>query len=246
MEHDLFISYSDRDRDLIENFRTHLADLGVSAWVYSRDRTLAKDSWEEIKEKIKTTKYMIFACSKNTEDAIGQQRELEIAMELIKSAKEIETIIPIVIDDSPFSIIPICISRWNGERLTPHNIKSIAFGIATQLFPYKFEDIRSSPWHYPIPGNWVEVSRIDEFVEQHLELKELLYFRQISPMGLFECYAPRRNSLIWVSPLNVRTPSVQPDEGDSSLEVPFEYSVGGWLSIQSAGWSAWRDTHPKE
>ena len=242
MQHDLFVSYSDQDRDIIENLRGRFKDHGVDAWVYLRDRTLAADSWDEIEEKIKSTRYMLFACSENTQTSMGQRRELDIALESFEKAKSIEMIIPIVIGDAPFSVVPEKISHRNGERLSAHNVKSLALKMSQSLFPYKFASLAAQPWHHPIPGSWLEICNLDEITEGYFDLGDLLYFRQISPLGLFECYTPKHGELFWISPSHVKICLSPPEEEDDTVNsVPFIYSVSGWVTIQAMGWSAWHD-----
>ncbi len=67
MPHHAFICYPTQNQDIVENLAGHLRDLGVSAWVYSLDRTLAKDVWAEIEEKINIAKLFLFVASPHTE-----------------------------------------------------------------------------------------------------------------------------------------------------------------------------------
>jgi hypothetical protein len=56
----------------------------------------------------------------------------------------------------------------------------------------------------PRPGTWLQVSRLDEVIQHDVALGDKLYFRAISPLGLFECYAPKLQTRFWIEPKNVQ------------------------------------------
>jgi TIR domain len=76
MKHHIFISYPVAKQDLVENFAGRLRELGVEAWVYSLDKTLAEGIWEEIEAKIAQADLFLFVASQQSVDAKGQHREL--------------------------------------------------------------------------------------------------------------------------------------------------------------------------
>ncbi len=88
IEYHIFISYATPDTDLIENFKDHLKNNGIEAWVYSLDKTLAEDTWDEICEKMHSSRVIIFAISEYTVNAEGQKREIEIALNKVKQINE--------------------------------------------------------------------------------------------------------------------------------------------------------------
>ena len=88
MEYHIFISYADPDTDLIENFKDHLKNNGIEAWVYSLDKTLAEDVWDEICKKMHSSRVIIFAISKYTTNAEGQKKEIEIALNKVRQIDE--------------------------------------------------------------------------------------------------------------------------------------------------------------
>ena len=113
-------------------------------------------------------------------------------------------LLPIVIRGLSFSELPPALRRINGIRLDAYNVKSAAFDVAKTYFPDLFADATQKPWRVPRPGQWLEVCNIGPGIEKHLPLNSLLYFRRISPLGLFECYSPELNELFWILPENVR------------------------------------------
>ena len=44
-----------------------------------------------------------------------------------------------------------------------------------------------------------------------MTLKDLLYFRRLSPLGLFECYSPKLGDLFWILPENVQACGLSQD-----------------------------------
>ena len=99
-----------------------------------------------------------------------------------------------------------------------YNVQSVAQKLAWQLFPDIADAERGEPWKCPKPGQWLEVCRIDRLVEEYFKKGDLLYFRRLSPLGLFECYAPTLNGLFWIGPEDVRSCDIAKDESPS---VPY-------------------------
>jgi hypothetical protein len=64
MKYNAFISYSCADVEIVENLKDHFGRYGVTAWVYSLDRTLAADAWEEIQARIEESDLVIVQFSK--------------------------------------------------------------------------------------------------------------------------------------------------------------------------------------
>lgn len=239
MKYNAFISYADADKALVENLRDHLCQFGVNAWVYSHDRTLAEDAWEEIKMKIKECNVVIFVVSNNTPNAQGQRKELELALDKIEPAAGAGRIFPIVVEDTQFSSLPEKLRYKNGLRLDNHSMKSNALAIARLAFPGKLDNEIKRHWKHPVPGEWLEVSNLDTLIEEDFNLGDPLYFRQISPMGLFECYSPNIAGLFWILPDNVRI-AKDPDRYEAlKAEIPFIYRVSGMIEIQRLGWNDW-------
>jgi hypothetical protein len=70
----------------------------------------------------------------------------------------------------------------------------------------------------------LEVCTIDAATEEYFEPGDQVYFRRLSPLGLFECYAPRINGLFWFAPRNLRmTDTVDADGALAREEVPWRF-----------------------
>ena len=242
MEYHIFISYATPDTDLIENFKDHLKNNGIEAWVYSLDKTLAEDFWDEICEKMHSSRVIIFAISEYTASAKGQKKEIEIALNKVRHIDEDKKIFPIALRDTPFSIFPDELSHKNGVRLDAYNVRTVSSNLAKTFFPELVEGYASKEWHYPLPGQWLEVSDMDEGLEDYFDIGDKLYFRSISPLGLFECYAPKIKGLFWIHPDCVK-PSISKEE-DKLLEanIPREYTVSGMVNILRMGWDKYRES----
>ena len=201
----IFLSYPAPDQDLVENFADHLCQIGVKAWVYSIDKTLSSETWPEIETHIDEAELFAFAVSVHSRDAHGQHRELQRFIEKVQQnpGKEFR-LLPIVIGCLSFSELPDVLRRVNGVRLDAHTVESTANQVALTFFPDLFDDARDEPWKCPKPGQWLEVHHVEPGIEKCFTRGDLLYFRRLSPLGLFECYAPKLKGSFWILPENVR------------------------------------------
>lgn len=232
MSHQIFLSYATLDQDLIENFADHLLQRGIKAWVYSIDKTLSAETWPEIKTRIDQAELFAFAASDQSRDAQGQHRELEMAVEKVQSEGKEFRLLPIVIGDVAFSELPDSLRSINGVRLNACVISSTAQFVAKTFFPELFDHARDEPWKFPKPGEWLEVCDIDPGIEESFVLGDQLYFRRLSPLGLFECYSPKLNGLFWILPDNVRFSHFSQEEipdvpKEFRYNTSFEYEMLG-------------------
>ncbi len=81
------------------------------------------------------------------------------------------------------------------------------------------------------------MSNIDEFIGNHVALGDKLYFRTLSPMGLFECYSPRLKGLFWIAPENVSIFLDFENDKESELDIPREYKVFTMFEMMETGWN---------
>lgn len=200
----LFICYASPEEALAENLRERLHDLNVPAWVYSIDRTAGRDSWAEIEERIRSSRAVAILVCEDTIRSTGQRRELEIALAAIRDANHPITIVPLVIDDVDFALLPEPLNSTNGFRLERHHAPTIAQRLAEQLYPETLGS-QSHVWRFPRPGEWLEICALDEAIDTRFAVSDRVYFRRISPMGFFECYCPQVHGLFWFLPANLRT-----------------------------------------
>jgi hypothetical protein len=220
----IFISYPENNKDIVGNLRGRLKEYGVDTWAYSHDKTLGTATWNEIKNKITKSKVIIIIVSEYTPKAKGQRRELTLALNKITKAKNPSTIFPIVMNGYPFSKLPKQLKHINGTLLSAYNVKSVALEVANTFFPELFKKSKSPKWVYPKPGDWLEVCRLDGYIESYCDIGDKLYFRRISPLGLFECYFPKINGLFWISPKHVKRTEIIDENGQiERQQVPVKY-----------------------
>ena len=231
MNKKIFISYANNDQDIVENLSGRLKEFNVEAWVYSKNKTLAEDAWKEIEEKILESNLFIYAISDKTPYAEGQSKELEIAL------KNNIIILPLSIGEPYFKHLPKSLRFINGVVLNAFNVKETTLKIINRFFKdrNKCGDLN---WNYPIPGDWLEVIYVDENIEEYIDVGDKLYFRKISPLGLFECYSPKIKSFFCIYHEHVVKFTGNIDIKLLNEEVPFEYSILNMVQIQER---AWRD-----
>ena len=222
--HQVFISYPNPDQYIVGNLRERLGGYGIKAWVYTYDKTISKDIWEEINEKIMSCKMVIFVVSKHSANARGQRRELELAIERINTTHPDLSIVPVILGDINFSDVPESIKHINGINLDTHNIKTVTLKISKILNPEILQE--ECEWKYPLPCQWLEVSNLDQWTEEYFELGDYVYFRRLSPMGLFECYSPKLNGLFWFYSKNLRPAAfVDEDRSYERKNVPEKFTI---------------------
>ena len=239
-EHDIFISYAKENTDIIENLRGQFRVYGIKAWVYSRDSVITEEVWREIESKILESGLFLYVASQFSSNAAGQQRELNFALDKRARFKS-RKIMALTLPGIDFNQLPEKLSKYTGRQLDINNIQSVAYNIATAIFPDIVKKSISEPWKYPVPGDWLKVSNIDEFIGNQVALGDKLYFRTLSPMGLFECYSPKLKGLFWIAPENVSISLDFEDDKQSELDIPKEYKVFTMFQMMLTGW----DIHMK-
>jgi hypothetical protein len=216
----LFISYCQGTQQIAENLKGRLQDLGILAWVYSCDRLLGKEVWAEIENRIDQVRAFVFLVSDETIKSQGQKKELEMALNKVEEKAPLK-LLPLAVGDVHFSSFPAPLDRTNGAKLDGQNVQTVAAEIARRYFPEFVDKWKNALWHYPIPGQWLEVCGLGSALEEHFRLGDRVYFRRLSPMGLFECYAPQIRGLFWFAPENLRPTEMH----GASNEVPREFQI---------------------
>lgn len=233
----LFLSYAGPDQDIVENLRSHLGNLGVEAWVHSVDRLLAREMWDDIEAHLAEADCFVFAMSHASGDSAGQKREIDTAVAMMKSAGGEQRILPIVLRDTPYEALPAELRWVNGLQMDAGNVAITAQKIVERFYPRHLEDSSQSPWHFPRPGRWLRVTRLEDRIEEHLAVGDLLCFHAVSPLGLFECYSPKLGTLFWIIPDVVIDARLSPDEADElDRQTPYEFSTRGRIDIERLGW----------
>lgn len=235
-KHDVFISYAKENTDIVENLRGQFRIYGIKAWVYSKDSIITEEVWREIESKILESGLFLYVASQFSNSAAGQQRELNFALN--KRAKfKSRKIMPLTLQGVNFNELPEKLSKYTGRQLDINNIQSVAYNIATTIFPNIVKKSINEPWKYPVPGDWLIVSNIDEFIGNQVALGDKLYFRTLSPMGLFECYSPRLKGLFCIAPENVSISLDFENDKESELDIPREYKVFTMFEMMITGWN---------
>lgn len=107
--HDVFISYSSKDRSLTNVVCAHLESNGIRCWIAPRDIVAGNDWSAAVVDAIKTSKLLILIFSKSSNESPQVKREIERAV-----AKSI-AVIPFRIDEiAPSSSLEyfISTSHW--------------------------------------------------------------------------------------------------------------------------------------
>lgn len=97
MSHQVFISYSRKDVESVNAIRDILDRNGISYWIDKEGIFSGENYKEVIVDAIETSKAVIFVSSANSNASINVIRELGYAV------KQCRTIIPVLLDDTPFA-----------------------------------------------------------------------------------------------------------------------------------------------
>ena len=97
MHHQVFISYSRKDAEAVNAIRDILEQNGISYWIDKEGIFSGENYKEVIVDAIETAKAVIFVSSVNSNASINVIRELGYAV------KQRRTIIPIMLDDTPYA-----------------------------------------------------------------------------------------------------------------------------------------------
>ena len=77
---------------------------------------------------------------------------------------------------------------------------------------------------------------IDPWIEENFDLGDRVYFRRISPLGLFECYSPKLAGLFWFAPDNLRATDIVDEEGTlERQDVPWRYRYSASYHFERLG-----------
>ena len=96
MEYDIFISYSRKDSDIVNQFVNQLTDAGYNVWI-DREGIVGGDQFKaRIVQAIKMSSIVLFFSSANSNASEWTIKEISY------SQKKGKTIIPIRLDDSEY------------------------------------------------------------------------------------------------------------------------------------------------
>lgn len=97
MKHRVFISYSRKDAEIVENIRNILDEFKIPYWIDKEGIFSGENYKEVIVDAIDVAKAVIFASSANSNKSINVIRELGYAV------KQGKTIIPVMLDDTQYA-----------------------------------------------------------------------------------------------------------------------------------------------
>lgn len=97
MHHQVFISYSRKDIELVDAIREILDQSGISYWIDKEGIFSGENYKEVIVDAIEIAKTVVFVSSVNSNASINVIRELGYAV------KQRRTIIPVLLDDTPYA-----------------------------------------------------------------------------------------------------------------------------------------------
>lgn len=97
MHHSVFISYSRKDKDFVEDIVKLLDENSIPYWIDKEGIYSGENYKEVIVDAIESSRVVIFVSSQNSNSSINVIRELGFAV------KQNKTIIPIVLDDAPYA-----------------------------------------------------------------------------------------------------------------------------------------------
>jgi len=231
---EIFISYSELDKEVAENLHHQFNEYYVKTWVYCRDKTPGVDTWNEIEEELKSAKLILWLCSHNSKKSQGQLKELEILKKTDSNPKP--ALVPVILEGAVKEDLPEQIRNVNYEKLDGYRFSSFTLRIIRAFFPSKSEEYVSNQWLYPRPSDWLEIIELYGDMEQYFNLKDKIYFRKISPLGLLECYSPQINGLYWVPSRTVRIVNMSEEESEArESEIPQEYTILAMIDAEATG-----------
>ena len=231
---DIFISYAEPDKEVAENLHSRFNEYYVKTWAYCRDKIPGVVTWNGIEEGLKSAKLILWLCSHNSKKSQGQLKELDIWN--AANSKQKPTLIPVLLEKTVKEDLPKVIRCLNYEKLEMYNFGSFALRITKKFFSGKAEKFVSNSWFYPRPSDWLEIIDFYGDMERHFELGDQVYFRKISPVGLFECYSPKLKELYWLPSDTVKIVNLSDEERDSKeSEIRQEFSILAMIDAEATG-----------
>lgn len=230
-----FLGYSDRDLQIASAIRTQLGQLGVHTWMYEYDKLLGDDVWEDIERNLRSSRVVLFLITDNTKAAKGQHREFQL-FALAKKTHPDLVQLPLFVtcDESRIPLTCEELQKTNGIKVFPGQYASTAWQIAKAHFPGCLES-RNVPWLFPRPGQWLRVTELPpDWDRIGVHLNDHVYFRRISPAGLFECYIPRTQETGWFVPSDLAFSDSDPAELPVR-QVPLRYQLRTLFRAEDLG-----------
>lgn len=194
----IFISHANpEDNEFARWLTLRLTSLGYTVWCDLTRLLGGEDFWERIEEAIRTrTSKVLFLLSRASNHKPGTLNELQAALTVERSDRLLEFIIPLRVDDLPYSEVNIQLARRNAIDFSQGWHRGM-----TQLLAKLDEDGIAKPesegsrrvrdwWTATQSGNGSLVPEIDPHSSNwfRLELPETLHFHALTrdSVGLVE------------------------------------------------------------
>jgi tetratricopeptide (TPR) repeat protein len=147
MPHDLFISYSARDKTVADTVCSRLEAMGIRCWIAPRDVSPGADWSESIVTAIEDCRIFVLIFSNNANESVQTKRELE------RAVSEGHTIIPFRVEDIPPSkslSYFISTSHWLDAISPPlerhiERLGSVVHGILGEHPPNRNLEVTAEP-----------------------------------------------------------------------------------------------------
>ena len=101
------------------------------------------------------------------------------------------------------------------------------------------DGVRFENRFYSNPFGWLEGVGLFDGMENCFELGDLLYFRRLSPMVLFECYLTQNEGLYWLPSNTVKLVNLtETEQEERESLVPFIYTISAMIDADHVGFQA--------
>jgi GTPase SAR1 family protein len=128
-----FISASFRDNKIVSEIKSMLSQRGIEILDHMNDIP-TDQPWESVAvDHILKSKAFIFCISSNSLDSRWLQAELELAMNSQNSGNNVLKIYPIILDNTPFSELPLPIRSMNCTRYNQESILKLCSEISDYI-----------------------------------------------------------------------------------------------------------------
>ena len=116
MNHEVFISYSRKDKDIADYVSEVLKENGIRYWIDKEGIYSSSNYKELIVDAIEVAKAVIFISSENSNSSINVIREIGYAVNMNKP------ILPLILDEAPYAkSIRLDIFRHRPDRFQKSN-----------------------------------------------------------------------------------------------------------------------------
>lgn len=171
MKYDVFISYSRKDKAIVDEITQLLCENGISYWVDTKDIRMGSEFMADIVEAIEYSRITLFISSVDSNRSIYTAKEVAVAFNAGKY------IIPYKIDKSAFNKnLQFVMSDLNCIEAIPYSVqkaKSLVADIKSLLYGNKKNEVcKEEERQYIDISKWEEPSnRFLKFVKKIFEDK---------------------------------------------------------------------------